>query len=86
MLGVNGQSLLGHPNQEALNTLRKGLASASGADAKVQLVVARRKGVNRKASMRFSASMGTLGEEPEEVGVMGEVEGVGCVCMCEGSL
>lgn len=82
MLGINGQSLLGHSNQEALDTLRKALASASGEDAKVQLVVARRKGVNRKAAMQFSTSMGTLGEEPEEVGVMGKVEV--CVCMCEG--
>jgi len=66
LLGINGQSLLGHSNQEALDTLRKALASASGEDAKVQLVVARRKGVNRKAAMQFSTSMGTLGEEPEE--------------------
>lgn len=46
----------------------------------MQLVVARRKGVNRKATMQFSTSMGTLGEEPEEVGVMGKVEV--CVCAC----
>jgi len=45
----------------------------------VQLVVARRKGVNRKAAMQFSTSMGTLGEEPEEVGMMGKVGGEGVV-------
>ena len=62
--------MLGKPNSEALEILRKALAGATGEDAMLQLVVARRAGINRKASLSmssFSASMAALGEEPEEV-------------------
>ncbi len=42
------------------------MAGATGEDAKVQLVIARRAGA--KSASGFSAQMAALGEEPEEVG------------------
>lgn len=69
LLCINSQSLLGRSNNEALEVLRGALATASGESSSVQLVVARRAGINRKASLSmssFSSSMAALGEEPEE--------------------
>ena len=70
LLCINSQSLLGRSNNEALEVLRGALATASGESSSVQLVVARRAGISRKASLSmssFSSSMAALGEEPEEV-------------------
>lgn len=53
---VNGQALLGHSNQEAMDILRSAMTSREA----VELVVARRTTPN-------VPSMAALGEEPEEV-------------------
>ena len=77
LLCINGQSLLGRSNHEALEVLRGALASASVKSSTIQLMVARRAGINRKAALSmgsFSSSMAALGEEPEEVCLS--------VCLC----
>ena len=78
VLSVNKQHLLGHSNQEAMDILRQALSNRNT----VHLVVARR-------TVPPSPSMGALGEEPEEVGVVIVVfvlhvigNGDQCVCGC----
>ena len=62
LLGINSQSLLQKSNSEALDTLRKTLATATDSGSKIKLVVARKTGVNKK-----QPGMATLEETPIEV-------------------
>ena len=62
LLCINSQSLLGKSNSEALDTLRKTLATATDSGSKIKLVVARKTGVNKK-----QPGMATLEETPIEV-------------------
>ena len=62
LLGINSQSLLRKSNSEALDTLRKTLATATDSGSKIKLVVARKTGVNKK-----QPGMATLEETPIEV-------------------
>ena len=48
LLRINAQSLLGKSNSEALDTLRKTLATATDNGAKIKLVVARKTGTSKK--------------------------------------
>ena len=62
LLAINSQSLLGRSNAEALDTLRKALATATDSGSKIKVVVARKTGSNRK-----QPGMAALEESPIEV-------------------
>ena len=62
LLAINSQSLLGRSNAEALDTLRKTLATATDSGSKIKVVVARKTGSNRK-----QPGMAALEESPIEV-------------------
>lgn len=100
LLCINSQSLLGKSNSEALDTLRKTLATATGtagagdSGSKIKLVVARRTGINKN-----QPGMAALEESPREVsnemGWPGPITilfhllevvviGVWCIVLCPG--
>ena len=68
LLAINSQSLLGRSNAEALDTLRKALATATDSSSKIKLVVARKTGSNKK-----QPGMAALEESPIEVSKRGNI-------------